>query len=271
MRRSVRACLVVAGFVLGACGSDSSRATPTTTTVGTPLTASQASALASVLAKNFEAGGAEFSVTVPYGPASTFFLNGRIDYSRHLAEATLRSEVGGGAETATSTLFWSNDMVLEEVDGLPAEAAALGRADVKYLARPMTKSSAQDVVLAFVLATASEQRENPQLLQQGTARFLRADVVNGDAADVFRFGERTVYWVRQNDGMLVRIEANLAVAEGVTIIDLAKHGSVSIAGPLDAQVIDSQDLPPDVLKRLLTGQPTESAEPPAPSSSTISG
>jgi hypothetical protein len=274
MRRVARTCLVVAGLavtgpVIGACSSSSSGTASTTTTVGTPLTASQASTLASVLTKNFEAGGAEFAVRVPYGPTSTFFLDGRIDYSRHLAEATLRSEVNGGAETSTSSLFWSNDMVLEEVDGLTAEMSSLGRQGVKFLARPITKSSAQDIVLAFLLATASEQRENPQLLQQGTARFLRNDTINGEGVDVFRFGERTIYWVRQSDGVLLRVEATLAVAEGVTTIDLSNHGAVTIPGPLNDEVIDAAEVPADVLKRLMGGQPTSPTGPAsAPVSST---
>lgn len=205
--------------------------------------------LSSVLVKNFEVGGAEFKVTVPFGSAATFHLDGTVDYKRHFAGATLRVE-GSQPAPPPAEVFWNLTDVVEGIDGLSAELAALGRPPAKYLARPLTKTSTQDVVLNLVLATSAEQRDNPQLVQQGTARFLRTDAIGGAPVDVYRYGARTTYWVRKSDSLLMRVEADLAVATGTTVIDLVDHRAIEMTGPRRDDVVSAKDLPDEVIVRL---------------------
>ncbi len=242
--------------ITASCSSGSSAPSDSTVNLSTALTLEQAEVLSGILFKNFEAGGATFKVTVPYGPAATFVLDGRIDFTRHIGEANLLGTTTSAdkIENSSSRLFWTPQDVVEEMDGLPAAMAAKGRSGVKYLARPLTKTSPQDVVLGFILATSSEQRENPQLIQQGDARFLRQDTVDGQPVDVYRFGTRTTYFVRRDNNVLTKIEAQLAVAQGVTVVDFMSHGPVEITGPLQDEVVQSSEIP-DVLAKLTGSSP----------------
>lgn len=242
-------------IVLSGCQGGSA---PAATTVGSavsgrPLTIDQAEALSSVLLKNYEAGGAKFRATIPYSRTATFVLTGEVNYERHLAGARLTVESSSTQTVRPTELFWNDTDVVEELDGLPLEMATRGRTDVKFLSRPMTTTSPQDIVLKLVLGTASQQRDNPQLVQQGGARFLRAEMIGADAVDVYRFGERTVYWVRKADGLLARVEAKITSIEGTTVVDFLEHVRVDLTGPRRTEVVASTELPAEVLARLTSG------------------
>jgi hypothetical protein len=238
---------------------------------GKPLTLAQAEVLAGVLTKNYDASGAVFSVTVPASPQTTYSLNGSIDYTtgskspKGVAQATLRITSNGGKDSADSGLLWTKDEVIEELAGLTEAVAAKGRPGVKFVSRPLTTSSPQDVVLNLLLGTASEQRENPALIQQGTAQgdaaFLRTDTLRNTSVDVYRFGKKTIYWVGHEDGVLMRFEANLAIACGATVIDFLEHKPISIPGPKVSEVVLASEIP-DVMKSLTGNTIPPAAQPP---------
>lgn len=271
-------CLAVLLAASG-CGSSTPKDASSTPSIpaGKPLTLAQAETLAGVLTKNYDAGGAVFSVTVPYSPQTTYSLNGSIDYTKDtggpngakgtkgVAQATLRITSNSGKDTADSALLWTKNEVIEELPGLTEAVAAKGRQGVKFVSRPLTTSSPQDVVLNLLLGTASEQRENPALIQQGTEQgdsaFLRTDTLRNTPVDVYRFGKRTTYWVGHEDGVLMRLEATLAIAPGVTVIDFLEHKPVSIPGPTTAEVILASDIP-DIMKALTDNTIAPAAPPP---------
>jgi hypothetical protein len=263
--RAVIGCFLV---LLSASGCSSSKPKDATGNaslpVGKPLTLAQAEVLSGVLTTNYEAGGAVFSVTVPYSPQTTYVMNGSIDYTKGVAQSTLRITSNGGKDTADSELLWTKQEVLEQLPGLTEAVAAKGRPGVKYVSRPLTTSSPQDVVLNLLLGTASQQRENPALIQQGTEQgdsaFLRTDTLRNTPVDVYRFGKKTTYWVGRDDGVLMRFEATLAIAPGVTVIDFLEHKPVSIPGPATSEVILATDIP-DIMKAL-TGNTIAPAAPP---------
>jgi hypothetical protein len=276
--RAVIGCLAVLLTVSG-CGSSKPKDASSTPSVpaGKPLTLAQAEVLAGVLTKNYDAGGAVFSVTVPYSPQTTYSLSGSIDYTKDtggpqgtkgtkgVGQATLRITSNSGKDTADSALLWTKNEVIEELPGLTEAVAAKGRPGVKFISRPLTTSSPQDVVLNLLLGTASEQRENPALIQQGTEQgdsaFLRTDTLRNTPVDVYRFGKRTTYWVGHDDGILMRLEATLAIAPGVTVIDFLEHKAVSIPGPTTAEVILASDIP-DIMKTLTDNTIAPAAPPP---------
>jgi hypothetical protein len=256
---ALSACLLSS---LAAC--DSTPTTPTSTTfkeVG--LNPDRAAVLAGLLKKNFDAGGATVYAVVPYGSAATFKISGNIDYVKGTAAATLRSEVVGQPAVETK-LFWTADLVAEELEGLTAAMEARGRPGVKYLARPLTKNSAQDIVLQFIIKTASAQAENPQLLQQGDTGYLGPSKLGETAVDIYRF-QKSQYFVNSADGELMRIAAQLNIAQGTTIVDFVSHGSVTVSSPLRSEVIDSTEVPEDVLTALTTeGSATAGPQLPTP-------
>ncbi len=70
------------------------------------LTDDQAAALSQVLVRNYEAGGAEVTATVPYGVGAELRLDGVIDWVDHggLAELTTIVE---GEETERTDVAWT--------------------------------------------------------------------------------------------------------------------------------------------------------------------
>jgi hypothetical protein len=262
---AVTGCILVLLSVVS-CGSSTPKDPSSGPSIaeGKPLTLAQAEVLASVLTKNFDEGGAVFTVTVPYSPQTTYTLNGSIDYTKGTAQSTLRI-TSEGNEPADSELLWTKQEVLEQIPGLTEAVAALGRPGVTFVSRPLTTSSPQDVVLNLLLGTASQQRENPALIQQGTDKgdsaFLRTDTLRNTPVDVYRFGKKTTYWVGHDDGVLMRFEATLAIAPGVTVIDFLEHKPISIPGPKASEVVFASEIP-DVMKSLTGNTIPSAAQPP---------
>jgi hypothetical protein len=263
--RAVAGCVLVLLSVVS-CGSSTPKDATSGPSIptGKPLTLAQAEVLASVLTKNFDEGGAVFTVTVPYGAQTTYTLNGSIDYTKGTAQSTLRI-TSEGNDQADSELVWTKHEVLEQIPGLTEAVAAKGLPGVTFVSRPLTTSSPQDVVLNLLLGTASQQRENPALIQQGTAQgdsaFLRTDTLRNTPVDVYRFGKKTTYWVGHDDGLLMRFEANLAIAPGVTVIDFLEHKPVSIPGPKASEVVFASEIP-DIMKSLTGNTIPPAAKPP---------
>jgi hypothetical protein len=262
--------LVVGGT--SACQSKKSTESPTTTGTANKdlekgLTPDQAAVLSNVLKKNYDAVGSKFIARVPYGPAATFTLAGEVDFAKGFGGATLHSEVVG-QPPVDSKVFWQPQEIAEELEGLTDGMAANGRPGVKYLVRQLTKNSAQDIVLQFISGLGVAQAENPQLIQQGDAAYLGRDTVNGVEVDTFRFG-KTIYFVRMSDGMLARVEANLAVSQGIVTIDFLSHEAVKIVSPPLSEVVDVSQVPADLLTRL-TSRPSATAGPDLPTT-TVAG
>lgn len=254
---------------LTACSSDgaSSPSTTKATGAGRALTSDEAAIMANLLKKNFDSGGAKFVAKVPFGPSVTFNLTGSINYQGDQAEAVLEAE-STGQPTQTSQLYWTSTMVAEEIAGLTTAMQIRGFPGVRYMARELTTSSAQDVVLQFISKTGSNVAENPLLIQQNPeAKYLRNDVLNGEPVDVLQFG-RSTYFVGRSDGLLRRVETLLSIAEGTTTIDFTSHEKVAITGPTQAEVIEMSQVPADVLDLLATGSAGPVAPAVAPSVTT---
>jgi hypothetical protein len=237
-----------------ACGGGAgSAAEATATTTGgadasseTPLTAAQANVLAGVLYANQQAGGASFRATVPFGSAATFVLEGTIDWRNHVGQATVVTRFSSGQPEQRVPLLFTQTAVLDgSIRDHAEQLAPLGLDQLKWVARaPAPGDVPLDVVLALLMGMASEQRENPLLIRQSGAAFLRSDEVGGVAVDVYRYGERTRYWVAE-DGVIRRVEAELAVAEGTTIIDLSP-GPQQVLLPNENEVTSLDRLPPEI-------------------------
>ena len=258
MRRFVTlAALIIA---TSACTSSSSTTGVTAKAHGVPLTRIQANNMASMLFKNHDAGGGNFTAEVPYGAAASFTLTGSIDWKKHLGKATLATHLASGASPPSIELYWIQTdsqqvVLLGGIANFEVEMAALGKTGVKYLARPLSDKTPQDIVLKFVNALASTQRDNPQLLQFGdpknaAAEFLRTDTVNGVPVEVFTQGGKVRFWVTIDTGMLAKVDADLGGFAGPTVITFAKVGPIDLASPQASEVVDAATLPQPVIDRL---------------------
>lgn len=250
MCRRLLLAFVTSSLVAGGC-SGTDAATPeqeptSTSQVSGVLSAAQANRLAGVLYENHQAGGAKFTAKIPFGAAAEFQLDGAIDWTEHVGQATLTTRFANGQPDEKTDLMFTQRAVLDgSIRSYDAELQALGFTGLRWTVRaPAPQSIPLDVVLALIMGMASEQRENPLLVRQSGATLVRSDELAGEPVDVFRYGDRTQYWIG-NDGRLRRIEAELAVAEGTTVIDL-DLGAQQIALPTDREVIKMDQLPPEI-------------------------
>lgn len=194
--------VVLAALLLAGC---SATATPH------PLTREEAERLALVRYLNYETGRAAVRATIPTG-AGTLTLNGRVDFVEHIGHVALTTE-GRTDAASTGILQWNPTLVaFRQGPGQTADDPL--PPDGWQLRRLQHKGPELDVVLLVLLNLANDRPDNPQLLQQSTARWLRTDTVSGVAVDVFagpaqpgRTANLT-YWV-DPDGRLHRLTVRL--------------------------------------------------------------
>jgi hypothetical protein len=203
---------------------------------GRPLTDEEAGQLANVLFDNYRAQGAEFELAMQVAPGATINLQGEIDWSTHRGHARV---VGSGTEEGIQEVYWDDETVLERRDALNALLAQSGQAGVSFVARPVDLATRDlDQALALVTALASQQRDNPLLIQQADgAEFARTDELRGVDAVVLRGGPLTTYWLAADDGRMLRFEGNNSPGTRPVVVDVTAFGPREIAGPPQEQVI----------------------------------
>lgn len=173
-----------------------------------PLTTEEAERLALVRYLNYEAGLSAVRATIPTG-AGTLVLDGRVDFVTHVGHAALTTK--GRTDTASAGVLQWNPTLVAFRQGLGAEDPL--PPDGWHLRR-LQSGAELDVVLLVVLNLANDRPDNPQLLRQSTARWLRQDTVEGVAVDVFAGPAeqgrtaRLAYWV-DADGRLRRVTVRL--------------------------------------------------------------
>lgn len=224
------AALAIAVLALGACGGDDDGASEDGER---PVTSEEAGRLASTLFNNFDTGGATFELTARFGDGSTATLAGEMDWTDHLGHADVR---GDGPVAGLTEVFWTDPEVLERRPALDSDLAKLRTPAPLYVSRPVNPADNRlDSLLAVVVGLAAEQRENPLLVQQSGATWLRVDEVRGTAVDVIRSGENTVFWIDQTNGDLLRFEST--PPNGTTmVVNILDRGTPEIRGPRTSEV-----------------------------------
>jgi hypothetical protein len=254
--------LLMVALVAGSCGGSDAAGpvapgAPTTTVRpdGERLTPPQANALAQALLKNFQAGGARVIATIPFG-ASTFTLDGAIDWQRHVGAATVTTTFRDGVRAPrTQEIFWSRAMIATPLAGLEEAMAARGREGVRFVARPIDGSTATlDRVVAFLDAIASDRAENPLLLRQRPeVAYLGREEVDGISADRYQASNSAQFWLSTatgpGAGRIVRIDARFAGLEEPVGVRLREHGAQTLSFPPDAQVVVASEVP-DLIAQL---------------------
>jgi hypothetical protein len=179
------------------------------------LTAPEAERLALVRYLNYEARIAAVRATVPTG-AGTLVLDGRVDFVDHVGHVAFRTE--GRIDPASAGILQWNPALVAFRQGRGQRAEDPPAADGWQLRRLQSEGSELDVVLLVLLNLANDRPDNPQLLRQSSARWLRTDTVDGVEVDVFagpaEDGEtaRLTYWV-DRDSNLRRLTIRLSGRE----------------------------------------------------------
>jgi hypothetical protein len=176
-----------------------------------PLTTEEAERLALVRYLNYEAGLTAVHATIPTG-AGTLTLDGRVDFVEHIGHAALTTE--GRTDTASAGILQWNPALVAFRQGHGQTADDPLPPDGWQLRRLQEKGAELDVVLLVLLNLANDRPDNPQLLRQSTAQWLRSDTVSGVAVDVFAGPAQAgrsahlAYWV-DRDGGLRRLTVRL--------------------------------------------------------------
>ncbi len=262
MRAPVRA-LMISALWISACSStkpvgvDATTSPTTGVSNGTPLTTAQAVRLSRAFFINYDAGGAEVLVVVPFGKAGGVRLEGTVNWKTHSGQGEIVTEASDGSAPQRQPVWWfsPNDLVNGAIVttqvGLTQAMAATGRTGVKYLARPIADKSALDTTVRFLDKLASDRAENPVLLRQGDVGFLGAQTIGTTLTDHIRFGSRsTQYWIGVSDANLKQVSAQLSGLAKPTVFTIKALGARTITAPLAAEVVDARQIP-DIYQRLL--------------------
>lgn len=244
--RSIGAALVVGLLVLAACSGSDGGSAPTSTAAEGPRrpTAEEASALASVLVGNAEAGGATFTARAATS-GGDFTMGGDVDW----VGQRLAADVEAGP--VRYRYVTDGQVVEESFPGLDAALATAGHPGAGWFQRPFDATTgAVDIVAEIVVGLAATARDNPVLVRD-QARWLEADVVAGVPVDVFEYGARTRLSL-DADGTLVRFEADVERLGGTLVVELADLGprTVTLADPAAAVPVG---LVPDVYRQFTGG------------------
>lgn len=222
MRREVtrRPLVVVAallvGITLGGCASSTPGAEDPQVT---GLTTEQAERLAVARFRNFDAGVREVTVTVAGDDTGEIVVAGWYDYATHTGYG---SATAAGADAGL--IWWSADTIATREGATGEEIAPLPLPDDGWQSGALDPSSTNLAnSLALVTNLGSDRPENPQLLAQSDAAFLKKDTIDGTAVEVFigpsaegtaestaaaDLTTRARYWV-DSTGTLLKFESPL--------------------------------------------------------------
>lgn len=225
--------LGMAVAMVAACGSPA---------VGVPagsrLTQAQALSLAQVLYRNYEAGGAHVSVSVPYGSGVTATLDGDVDFRDHAGHLAVRTLVKGYPPQAQDVDYTSGAVYESGGPVVAQEIAGSGRAGVRWVERrPDPARRPVDTVIAIIVALASTQRDNPLLIQESAARWMARQRVDGAETDVYRYNQAVTYYVGVTDGLLYRFVGRVQDFAGPVTVDLSQRGPHPSPPPAPATVL----------------------------------
>ncbi|WP_374947513.1 hypothetical protein [Agreia sp.] len=202
-----------------------------------PLTTEEAQRLAIARFTNYDEGVRSITAEVPGDP--NVELAGWVDFAEHRGYAAAATD---GAAVGSAGLFGFTGDTIAVREGaedgavlpIPADGWVTDSLDA-------TASSLQNLFV-IALSLGSDRPDNPQLLQQSDALWLRSDEIDGTPVDVIAGptsdtpataaaseDDATVrYWL-DTDGRMLRLEVAQPSSDSWTVLDLGDHAVVDIS------------------------------------------
>lgn len=240
----------VAATALSACGGSGGPATTSGAAPSgsgpRPLTTDEASALAMVRFRQFEASPVPVTMSWPGSPAVTFAAT--LDLRKHFGYGTFTTEADGSTLDRGFVAWDLETLATAQVAGTPRKVP---KTDLWYR-RSMSTEIRRDIFLAVALNLGSDRPENPALLRQSSARFLRYDELDGDRVSVIE-GPRPAgaegsadgrgrlrYWLDDRQRFR-KLEAYLGDQEGrfASLVVADPHRSASAIRPVARRILAS--------------------------------
>lgn len=230
-----------------ACGGESS-------SEPVPLTRDQATVMAELLYRNYESGGADFTMSTPVGPGGgTVTVTGEVDWTNHQGHATVASSQPG--ESPLVEVWWDERNVFERRPVLdePLRESGLVVSEA-VIRRPVDTGSRRiDQLIAVLIGLAATQRDNAELIAQAEgSAFVRDDTLRGSNVEVLRYGPRTQYWVDTKSGEMARFEGVDSSGQYPVIVDVFARGERPIAADPALEVVDYSEIPPTITDLMST-------------------
>ncbi|WP_436697686.1 hypothetical protein [Nocardioides sp. BYT-33-1] len=236
--------LGVVGLAVTATGCGADDAAAPTPEEPRALGGEEAEALALVRFQLYSASPVAVRMAWPGSPAISYAIT--LDLREHLAYGTF--ETREGDETDGGFAAWD----LATVATAPGAAGDPPPEPGAWTQRALSTQYPHDIFLALALNLGSDRPENPALLRQSTARFLRSDEVDGVEVSVLEGPQpasatasptagggstesgRTRYWI-DAEGALLRFEAYLGQAQGeFARVDVVREDAASSPAAGDA-------------------------------------
>ncbi|MGV8883434.1 MAG: hypothetical protein ACOH19_14890 [Rhodoglobus sp.] len=203
-----------------------------------PLTTEEAQLLAVARFQNYDAGVRNVTITV--GGSEAMIVDGWIDFVDHVGYG---EALDPSTQQPLGVVAW-NPESLAAWDGTPAAELLPPPAD-GWSSGPLDPAGSTLANILFVsLSLGNDRPDNPQLLQESDARWLRADEINGTPAIVIagpssdrvaseapiEGSETTRYWIDER-GKLLRFESRSASGtDEWSIIDFGDNAAVDLSG-----------------------------------------
>ncbi len=148
-----------------------------------PVSSTEAELLATTRFLNFDRGGVRFSTQLTVDGSELTFA-GWVDHVSHVGYAGVRGDFPAQA------VLWTGDTVGIRASELDADGLPLlpipALDDLGWQSRALdTSASDLDRLLAVLLGLGTDRPDNPLLLQQSGALWLRDDEVGGEPVTVF--------------------------------------------------------------------------------------
>jgi len=244
MRTSRRLLIPTLGLVLAlvaGCGDDDTAARAP----GSPITDPEATVLANVLYRDFQDGGADFTLTAPFAESATITLTGQVDFRRGLGSAHAVTRYTNGQPDEARTLFFSSTEVwFGDVPGLPDALTAAKLPAATYVKRPIATTDASgtasliDVLVQLVPRLSARSADDPRSFTGNGYTWMGSNSVGGQLVSVFASRTGTTIAV-DADKELVQYATKLPDQDFTVTIGLSDHGDREITLPADADTVDA--------------------------------
>jgi hypothetical protein len=245
-RRSTPVALATAaglllGTLAGCTGDDGRDRQP-----GTAVTAEEAKALARLLQRNQQRGGADFVATAPYGgQGAVLTLTGAVDYRQAEGRARAVTTTADGEEDRAATIYFTaEELWIGEVDGLAEALTAEGAEGAVFLRRPTTvvpdgTAELVDVLVGVVLNLATVRPDDPADFDGWTWEGQRS--IDSRLCALFGIPDGGTVAVAATDALLLQYGTALPGGDVQVTVTLADHGRKQIDLPAEGSSAPAAD------------------------------
>lgn len=204
------------------------------------VTDAEADRLAESLYANGDAGGLTFELNAAPSPGETVRVQGQVDFDEQVGYGLVTAV---GEDSPVEGVIFTPSTILENIPTLVDASAAVGGPTFTWVGRPLDSQAYQlDGLLAVVFGLATKQRDNPELISQSGARWLRHDTLRGTEVDVFEYSPQARFWIEAGGTRLLRFEGNNDTLSRPIVIDITEIGPVIPPTFADADVVTPGDL-----------------------------